>query len=431
MPEEHEKNTDALIRELELSGSFKEYKKTNEGEFVFESGDGSSFSAEEETCPFCGAKLRPGAVYCPVCMQLLKEPRVIVPPDPERKIRSIPVLVLLFFLLIAVILLLFGLCSERMPADVPSSAEEESVPAVSGLPERSSEDTADAGSSESPSEADETPSEHASEEESDETDDGDAETHGSTDSSSSEAPAPSDTSAPETTAPVHTHDFRLIDSKSPTCTEAGFEKYQCSCGEIKTVDVPAKGHDWDGPTCTTAAVCRVCGAAGDGPLGHGPGVFGAFAYCERCSRSCLWRLYSFYQHVAVITPYGIGNYKGFELRDDGETESFVTDWMPASDAVPAGIEVLQKEPDPDDKTRVRYTVKLHIYRGRSKTPVATMDHWISYEDDITTGRFDEIAESQKYEPQPAHTEVLDAFGTRIDYQSSVTWGYEEKIILDP
>ena len=44
---------------------------------------------------------------------------------------------------------------------------------------------------------------------------------------------------------------------------------------------------------------------------------------------------------------------------------------------------------------------------------------------------DEIAESQKYEPQPAHTEVLDAFGTRIDYQGSVTWGYEEKIILDP
>ena len=60
-----------------------------------------------------------------------------------------------------------------------------------------------------------------------------------------------------------------------------------------------------------------------------------------------------------------------------------------------------------------------------------MDHWVSYEDDITTGRFDEVTESQKYEPQPAHTEVLDAFGTRIDYLGSVTWGYEEKIILDP
>ncbi len=45
--------------------------------------------------------------------------------------------------------------------------------------------------------------------------------------------------------PVHVHSFdngRV--TKKPTCTRKGVKTYTCACGEKKTEDIPALGHDW-------------------------------------------------------------------------------------------------------------------------------------------------------------------------------------------
>lgn len=40
----------------------------------------------------------------------------------------------------------------------------------------------------------------------------------------------------------HTHDFKVADSKAATCTEDGYTKYECSCGEKKEETATATGH---------------------------------------------------------------------------------------------------------------------------------------------------------------------------------------------
>lgn len=42
----------------------------------------------------------------------------------------------------------------------------------------------------------------------------------------------------------HTHDFKLVDSKDATCTEAGYKKLECECGEKQEETVAALGHDF-------------------------------------------------------------------------------------------------------------------------------------------------------------------------------------------
>ena len=42
----------------------------------------------------------------------------------------------------------------------------------------------------------------------------------------------------------HTHDFKAVSTKNPTCTEAGLVKYECSCGEKKEENTAALGHDF-------------------------------------------------------------------------------------------------------------------------------------------------------------------------------------------
>lgn len=68
---------------------------------------------------------------------------------------------------------------------------------------------------------------------------------------------------------THEHDFVVINTVAPTCTEDGYTEYQCSvCGELRQDDViPAKGHDYVNtiiePTCyyngCTEHTCTVCG----------------------------------------------------------------------------------------------------------------------------------------------------------------------------
>ncbi len=54
----------------------------------------------------------------------------------------------------------------------------------------------------------------------------------------------------------HKHSFdNWEQTKAPTCTEKGEEKATCSCGEVKTRDVKALGHDWGEWNVTEAASC--------------------------------------------------------------------------------------------------------------------------------------------------------------------------------
>lgn len=70
---------------------------------------------------------------------------------------------------------------------------------------------------------------------------------------------------------VHTHDYRYLETVRPTCTELGYDRFQCSeCGALqKTNYTPAKGHDYNTiaireATCQQGGLelnmCKNCGS---------------------------------------------------------------------------------------------------------------------------------------------------------------------------
>ena len=58
---------------------------------------------------------------------------------------------------------------------------------------------------------------------------------------------------------VHSFDEGKV-STEPTCTEKGVKTFTCSCGETKTEEIPALGHDWNEPTYTWAEDNSACTA---------------------------------------------------------------------------------------------------------------------------------------------------------------------------
>lgn len=56
--------------------------------------------------------------------------------------------------------------------------------------------------------------------------------------------------------PQHTHSYTTTAQTPATCTTAGTVTKTCSCGDVKTETLPAKGHNFAG-----GATCTVCGAA--------------------------------------------------------------------------------------------------------------------------------------------------------------------------
>jgi len=55
-----------------------------------------------------------------------------------------------------------------------------------------------------------------------------------------------------------------------TCTEHGMEQRVCERNQshIETREIAAAGHKWLNATCTEPAICEICGAESDGPIGH-------------------------------------------------------------------------------------------------------------------------------------------------------------------
>ena len=73
------------------------------------------------------------------------------------------------------------------------------------------------------------------------------------------------------TSNIHTHDFRYLETVKPTCTELGYERWQCGeCGALEKRNyTPAAGHSYDTVTireasCTQGGLvlhlCKDCGA---------------------------------------------------------------------------------------------------------------------------------------------------------------------------
>ena len=77
-----------------------------------------------------------------------------------------------------------------------------------------------------------------------------------------------DTTAPEdTTAPVHSHSY-TCEKIAPTCTESGYFKYTCACGDsFSSPTVAATGHDYEFQEVKADCInegfqkftCKICG----------------------------------------------------------------------------------------------------------------------------------------------------------------------------
>ena len=66
----------------------------------------------------------------------------------------------------------------------------------------------------------------------------------------------------------HTHEFVAGETTAPTCTEAGYTTYTCTCGATEQRDtVAALGHTFAAATCTAPKTCA-CGATDGEALGH-------------------------------------------------------------------------------------------------------------------------------------------------------------------
>lgn len=74
-----------------------------------------------------------------------------------------------------------------------------------------------------------------------------------------------------TVSEVHTHDYRYLESVAPSCTDLGYDRFQCSvCGALmKTNYTPATGHDYETvvireASCTQGGLelhmCKKCGS---------------------------------------------------------------------------------------------------------------------------------------------------------------------------
>lgn len=50
------------------------------------------------------------------------------------------------------------------------------------------------------------------------------------------------------------HDYELFETVEPTCTVAGYEKYQCPCGYVRTVEIPETGHNYVNGECTKCEI---------------------------------------------------------------------------------------------------------------------------------------------------------------------------------
>ena len=61
----------------------------------------------------------------------------------------------------------------------------------------------------------------------------------------------------------------MEDVVDAVCETPGSRTLTCSrCGDVKTEEIPAPGHDWSAASCDAPATCKVCGTASTTAPGH-------------------------------------------------------------------------------------------------------------------------------------------------------------------
>lgn len=78
---------------------------------------------------------------------------------------------------------------------------------------------------------------------------------------------------------IHYHDWKETKIVDATCDNKGSKELVCTCGETKTEDIAALGHDYADATCEDPKTCKRCNATLGSALGHTDGV-----KCERCGK---------------------------------------------------------------------------------------------------------------------------------------------------
>lgn len=71
---------------------------------------------------------------------------------------------------------------------------------------------------------------------------------------------------------IHYHDFVITDSREATCTQTGYQKSQCICGESNEKEISKKEHSFSAATCTEPKKCKYCDLFVGEAMGHKGGI---------------------------------------------------------------------------------------------------------------------------------------------------------------
>ena len=158
--------------------------------------------------------------------------------------------------------------------------------------------------------------------------------------------------SPDVEEDEHVHDFVVVDSKDATCTEEGFEKLECTCGETKENVIEALGHDMRKisgfeATCTqygsATFICKICSIKKSEtyePTGH---IYSEFVEPSR--------------HVTCIYP---GCYESY-LVDSSTGKYDEALKFTFGDAEKAALEAKYEELKGILESSERYNPALHAY----------------------------------------------------------------------
>ena len=154
-----------------------------------------------------------------------------------------------------------------------------------------------------------------------------------TDPPSTEPPAtdPPETEPPATTEASHNHSYSAVSTVAPSCDEAGYTVYECSCGSSYTDDeTSATGHSWSDWTVTKEATssaegeqartCSACDATETAAIEKLPAVQIDTAALEEYGRQYGEANYDFVAEIGTRAGYYPGWTVYIDSMEKGRSE---------------------------------------------------------------------------------------------------------------
>lgn len=162
---------------------------------------------------------------------------------------------------------------------------------------------------------------------------------------STEPPAtePPSTEPPATTEAPHSHSYSAASTVAPSCDEAGYTVYECSCGSSYTDDeTSATGHSWSDWTVTKEATssaegeqartCSSCGATETAAIDKLPAVQIDTAALEEYGRQYGEANYDFIAEIGTRAGYFPGDTYWWDSMDEAYKDvagsvALTADWL--------------------------------------------------------------------------------------------------------